>query len=562
MINMIENVKQEIKSVLNNSIQKLIKEKFNNCNFNENYVIEIPANKNNGDFATNIAMINCKNFKISPIELAKLICDYIIIDNTYIYKFEIKGAGFINFFVNKIWYYDSIKYILQEKENYGKNNFGENQKIMVEFVSANPTGPMHLGNARGGAIGDCLSSLFEMSGYDVTREFYINDAGNQIHNFGLSIYARYMQILNGEDSYEFPEQGYHGDDIKDLAKLYIEKNGDNLLNLNKEEAIDKLINDSLCINVDKLKQDLLKYRIDFDVWFSEQSLHDDDSISNVVDMLRQNGHVYEKDGAIWYNLPNSDKDEVLIRNNGTPSYFAADVAYHYNKFAIRKFDRVINIWGADHHGHVARLKSAIDALNISSDKLDIILMQLVKLSRNGEIVRMSKRTGKSITLSDLLNDLPIDSVRFFFNLRESNVHLEFDLDLAISQNTENPVYYIQYAYARICNIIEFLKTKNIDVDNFNYDNLSLLKEQEELDLIKSLTEFPEQVLESVKTLEPSKVNRYLIELASYFHKFYNSMYVYTDNEQLTNARLALCKSVKIVIENAFKALKITLVEKM
>jgi len=564
MSNMIEKAKEQLNNLLTNAVNTSINSGALSGELLQNYVIEIPADKKNGDFATNIAMSNAKIFKKSPIDIANIITSNLNFDNSYFKQCEIKGHGFINFFVNQNWFNDTLKNILEEKENYGRSNYGNNDKIMVEFVSANPTGPMHLGNARGGALGDCLASVLDLAGYDVTREFLINDAGNQIEKFGKSIYTRYMQLFYSEEKYPMSEDYYQGLDITDIAQKYKDTFSDELINVDMQEASHKLREYGLKTNIKRLKDDLLKYNINFDVWFSEQTLHDDGSISRIVETLKKRGYAYEQDGAVWYAATKfgSEKDEVIIRKNGNPTYFAADIAYHYNKFVERKFKRVINIWGADHHGHVSRLKNSMDAIGLNSEDLDIVLMQLVRLSRDGEAVRMSKRTGQSVTLVDLLDEIPLDAARFFFNLREPNVHLEFDLGLAISESSQNPIYYIQYAHARICSIIKAMSQENINIKDFNECNFSLLKESEELELIRTLATFTNEIENSAKALDPSKINRYAIEVATMFHKFYNACHVKGDNKELTNARLGLCIATKYVISNILTAFKISVPESM
>ena len=564
MSNMIEKAKKQLNEILLDAMKTCVDTQKFAGEPSTNFVIEIPADTTHGDFATNIAMINAKSLKLAPKAIATEIVNAAKLENSYFKNAEIAGPGFINFFLKQDWFSDTIDNILNEKDDYGKSDFGQNEKIMVEFVSANPTGPMHLGNARGGALGDCLASMLDLAGYDVTREFLINDSGNQINKLGLSIYCRYMQIFEGEENHPFPEDGYHGQDIIDKAERYKGLHGDSLLKMDKEDAIALLIKFGLEENISTLRKDLEKYRIVFDVWFSEQDLHDGGKINDAVEVLKKNGYAYEKDGAIWYKDTafGSDKDEVIIRSNGVPTYFAADIAYHYNKFVTRNFSRVINVWGADHHGHVSRLQNAVTALGLDGEKLDTVLMQLVRLSRDGETVRMSKRTGKSVTLSDLLDEIPIDAARFFFNLREPNVHLEFDLGLAVSESSQNPVYYVQYAHARICSIIKKLQSENVNVTDFDKVNFELLSSPEEIELIRNLAGYTDEIIASCVAMDPSKITRYAITTATLFHKFYNAHYVKGENAELTNARLALCISTKIVIKNILTSLKITIPDSM
>nr|PZM90279.1 MAG: arginine--tRNA ligase [[Clostridium] cellulosi] len=528
------------------------------------FSVEIPADRNHGDFASNIAMISAKSFHMAPRKIAELLVSKIDLSGTCLSDVQTAGPGFINFFLSQSWYTDVLKAIAEEKEDYGSSDMGKGKKVMVEFVSANPTGPMHMGNARGGALGDCLAAVLEKAGYDVTREFYINDAGNQIEKFAKSLEARYLQLYKGEDAVEFPEDGYHGDDIKERAKEFAAINGDKYVEAPSEERKKALVDYSLEKNIQKLHDDLLKYRIEYDVWFRESTLHNDGEVAETIEILKKNGYTYEKDGALWYTATKfgGEKDEVLVRANGIPTYFAADIAYHRNKFEKRGFDKVINVWGADHHGHVARLKGAMDAIGLDGSKLDIVLMQLVRLTRDGEVVRMSKRTGKAISLDDLLDEVPVDAARFFFNLREANSHLEFDLGLAVEQSSQNPVYYVQYAHARICSIIKNLKAEGIEPREVTDEELNLLTSPEEHELIRHLGALPQEIEAAAKEYDPARITRYVMELATLFHKFYNSKRVKGEDEHLMQARLNLCICVRDVIRNVLSMLKITAPETM
>ena len=426
------------------------------------FLIEQPADTSHGDFATNAAMAGARAFGKPPRVVAQAIIDNLKLEGTHFSRAEVAGPGFINFFVSDLWFADVLLRVRSDGDNYGRTNFGGGKKVMVEFVSANPTGPMHMGNARGGAIGDGLAAALDAAGYSVSREFLINDAGNQIEKFAKSLEARYLQYYKGEEAIAFPEDGYHGADIKHSAEEYIALYGDHLLNKDSEVRKRALVDFALPKNIEKMKSDLARYRISYDRWFSETSLHESGAVMRAVEELSRRGYTYEKDGAIWYKNAEVQtqallaqgksqkqidqlelKDDVLVRANGFPTYFAADIAYHVNKIQERGFEKCINIWGADHHGHVARLKCALDAIGVGGDKLDIVLMQLVRLTSGGELVRMSKRTGNAITLSDLLDDVPIDAARFFFNMREPGSQLDFDLDLAVEQSNQNPVYYVQ-----------------------------------------------------------------------------------------------------------------------
>mgnify|MGYP004599179251 CR=1 FL=1 len=560
LLNTKDNLKKIIEQAINNAVKDNKLPKVDSIKFN----IEIPADNKNGDFSSNVAMVNAKNFKMSPISIAKIICEYLNLDKTLFDKFEVAGPGFINFFFSKDFYSSIIDDILKLKENYGKSDFGQNKKVMVEFVSANPTGPMHMGNARGGALGDCLASVLDAAGYDVKREFYINDAGNQIEKFGISLEVRYLQILEGEDAHPLPEDSYHGEDIKDLANEFIKINGDSYLNVDPTIRQKALIDFALPKNINKMKTDLEKYRIEFDRWFHEIDLHNNGEIDETIEVLKNNDMTYEKDGALWYKATKmgSEKDEVLIRKNGNPTYFTADIAYHRNKFLKRGFDTCIDIWGADHHGHVARMKGAMDAIGLDGNKLDVILMQLVKLVKDGQIVRMSKRTGKAIQLADLLDEVSVDAARFIFNMREANSQMDFDLDLAVKEDAQNPVYYVQYAHARICSILKALEKENIYPKNCSKNELYLLTADEEKELIRHLSIYTNEIIESAKTYDPARITRYVITLATLFHKFYNACRVHCDNESLMYARLNLCICVKIVINNILSMFKISVPESM
>ena len=435
---------------------------------------------------------------------------------------------------------------------------------MVEFVSANPTGPMHIGNARGGALGDCLASVLDLAGYDVWREFYVNDAGNQIEKFGKSLAVRYLQIYRGEEAVPFPEDGYHGADIKDRAQQFAEIHGDRYVEAPVEELQTAIVDYALPRNIEGLRTDLAAYRIEYDQWFLESSIHADGTVKKVIDILTEKGLTYEQEGALWYKATafGGEKDEVLIRQNGNATYFAADIAYHYNKFAVRGFDTVINVWGADHHGHVARLKGAMDAIGLCGDNLEIVLMQLVRLMQNGEIARVSKRTGKSITLSNLLDDIPIDAARFFFNLREPSSHLEFDLDLAVEESSQNPVYYVQYAHARICSLFKKVAEQGIDVQTPSLETLAVLTAPEERELIRLLAGLPNLVISSAVSRDPACLTRYAIDVATAFHKFYNACHCIVDDPQVSQARLLLCRCTATVLRNVLAALKIDAPESM
>ena len=524
--------------------------------------VEVPSDRAHGDFAVNAAMVWAKAFRSNPRKIAEALANNFVFDGTYIEKAEIAGPGFINLFLSDRYYAAIVSDVFACGEDYGKSDLGRGKKVMVEFVSANPTGPMHIGNARGGALGDCLAAVLDKAGYDVTREFYVNDAGNQIAKFGASLEARYLQIFKPET--EFPEDGYHGADIIERAKEFAEIHGDEFVGKTEEERRDALVNYALPLNIEGLRTDLGMYRINYDVWFKESSLYESGAIDSIVKILSDKGLTYEKDGAVWYKATDfgGEKDEVLIRANGNPTYFAGDIAYHYNKFAVRGFDKVINIWGADHHGHVARLKGAMDAVGLDGKKLDVVLMQLVRLVRNGEVVKVSKRTGKSITLKTLLDEVPLDAARFIFNSKEPNTHLEFDLDLAVEQSSQNPVYYVQYAHARICSILRNLSADGIVPKTLTEDELCVLNASEERELIRRISEFTDEIESSAISYDSARITRYVFDLATLFHKFYNACRVKCDDEKLMQARISLCLATKITMANVLGMLKIDAPESM
>lgn len=527
-----------------------------------NFTIETPADRTNGDLASNVAMVSARAFKKAPRAIAEAITKYIELEGTNLDRFEIAGPGFINFFYGKQFYTSVIREIEEKGADYGKSDFGQGKRILVEFVSANPTGPMHIGNARGGALGDSLASVLSAAGYDVSREFYVNDAGNQIEKFATSLEIRYLQIY--KDGIELPEDAYHGQDIIDHAKNFAEINGDKYVNAESSERRKALVDFALPKNIQGLENDLLKYRIKYDRWFRESTLHQSGAVKNIVELLKEKGHTYEQDGAIWFKATEfgADKDFVLVRSNGIPTYVVPDIAYHYDKLVTRGFDKAIDVLGADHHGYVPRLKAALTALGVDASRLDAVLMQMVRLVRNGEIVKASKRSGKAITLVTLLEEVPIDAARFFFNLREPNSHFDFDLDLAIEQSSQNPVYYVQYAHARICNIVKGLAESGITKRACTDEELALLTAPEEIELINKLASLTGEIITSAKTYDPARVTHYVYETATLFHKFYNACRVKGEDESLMQARLALCVATKTVIENVLTMFKITAPESM
>ena len=523
---------------------------------------EIPADSKNGDVSTNAAMVCARPFRNNPRKIAEAIVSKIDLNGSYFARCEVAGPGFINFFYSSEWYATVVATVLEQKEKYGETDLGAGKSVLVEFVSANPTGPMHIGNARGGAIGDCLASVLEKAGYEVAREFYINDAGNQIEKFKTSLEVRYLQIYKPET--ELPEDAYKGQDIIDHANAFNEIYGDKYVNADSEERRQALCDFALPKNIQKLHDDLGKYRIQYDKWFNESTLHKDGSVQRVIEQLKASGHTYEKDGALWFKTTEfgDEKDRVLVRENGVPTYLVPDIAYHYNKLAVRKFDKAVDIFGADHHGYIARIKASMTALGVDADRLDIVIMQMVNLVRNGEKYKLSKRSGKAITLSTLLDEIPIDAARFFFNLREPNSHFDFDLDLAVSQTSQNPVYYVQYAHARICSVLKKMNEEGIEIKSLDKAALSVPTAPEEQEMIKHLATLPNVINEAAKAYDPAKVTKYVIDLATMYHKFYNNCRIMGEDESVMQARLSLSLAVKQVIKNILDMLKITCPESM
>jgi len=563
MSKLVSVANEQIKTMINNAVNKACEK--GELSFEgglPSFTVEIPANRDHGDYAVNAALVWAKTFHKSPRDISMAITSNICLDGTYIDRFEIAGPGFINFFLGDEYYADIIKDIEEKGENYGKSDFGKGERVLVEFVSANPTGPMHIGNARGGALGDCLVSVLQWAGYYSEREFYINDAGNQINKFALSLDIRYRQIFG--DSEEMPEDSYHGEDIINHAKAFAEKFGDEYIGKSEKERKDALVKFALPKNIEGLNRDLKKYRIEYDTWFKESSLHENGEAKRIIELLKESGHTYESEGALWFKATDfgCDKDFVLVRANGFPTYVVPDIAYHYNKLVTRRFDRAIDILGADHHGYVPRLKAALTALGVDADKLTVVLMQMVRLVRDGEVIKASKRSGKAITLVTLLDEVPIDAARFFFNLREPNSHFDFDLDLAVSESSNNPVYYVQYAYARICSIIRNIEAEGITLRDCTKEELMLLNTPEERDLITYLAAFTDEIIQSAKALDPARITHYVAELATKFHKFYSACRVKDADESIMLARISLCKCTAIVIKNVLDILKVSAPEKM
>ena len=545
------------------------------------FIVEIPGDVKNGDIASNLAMAGARAFHRAPRQIAQAIVDRLDLTGSPFDRVEIAGPGFINLFLGQAWFTDVLRAACSVAE-YGRTRTGEGKRYNVEFVSANPTGPMHMGNARGGALGDCLAACLDWAGSDVTREFYINDAGNQIQKFGTSLAIRSLQLYKGEEAVPLPEECYQGADIVERAKEFAAVHGDSFVDRDFEELKQALIDDALPKNIAGLQRDLGKYRIEYDVWFHESDLHKSGAVDEVIQLLMDKGACYRaEDGAILYrsaqyaarygvaNRKKTDdgseeeaKDEVLVRANGIPTYFAADIAYHYNKLKVRGFDRAIDVWGADHHGHVARMKGAMDAVGLDGSRLDVVLMQMVNLMRDGKPVRMSKRTGKAITLTDLLDEVPIDSARFFFNQRESSSTLDFDLDLAVRNDSENPVYYVQYAHARICSVLKKLESEGITFAGADAVDAAVLTDPTEQALLRMLSAFPAEIAAAAEKYDPARITRFVIDLATGFHRFYNACRILDAEPAVQQARIALCLAVRGVIRNVLTMFKVTVPESM
>ena len=580
-MNMIQNAKDQVLDLTVSAYQKAAAEGLLPQDAAVTPSVEIPKDTANGDYTTTFCLAAAKALKKNPRQVAQILMDHMDLSGSYFTSVEMAGPGFLNFRLGNRWFRDTVACVEQEGAAYGCNDALKGQKIMVEFVSANPTGPMHMGNARGGVLGDTLASVLQKSGADVWREFYVNDAGNQIEKFAKSLEARYLQIIKGEDAVEFPEDGYHGDDIRELARAFYDREGEKYLDCDQKTRHDALARFGLDNNIPKMQRDLARYGITYDQWFFESSLHESGYVADSVQALTDLGYTYEKDGALWLNTSRilaenlkkagkSDadieklglKDDVLRRANGFYTYFAADIAYHRNKFAVRGFDKVINVWGADHHGHVARLKGAMDALGLDGEhRLDIVLMQLVKLVRDGEVVRMSKRTGKAISLTDLLDEIPVDACRYFFNAKPET-QMEFDLGLAVREDSENPVYYVQYAHARICTLLKALEAEGYTVPAAGEVDFSLLSGEAEQALIKKIAAYSQVVRLAARDYDPSHINRYLTELAGDFHRFYTACRIKGEERPVLLARLKLADTARSVLKNAMTLIGCTAPEKM
>ena len=582
MTNMIQGAKAQVAKLTQAAYEKAAAEGLLPAGAEVRATVEIPKDTSHGDYASSFAMAGAKALHMAPRQIAQIIVDHLELEGSYFQKVEIAGPGFLNFTLGPKWYGEVLSAVETEGDRYGSGEEGRGKRVMVEFVSANPTGPMHMGNARGGVLGDTLANVLARDGWDTWKEFYVNDAGNQIHKFAVSINARYMQLLLGEDNFPFPEEGYHGDDIRELAKAIYEAHGESWGNLPEEERLGKLAEYGLSVNIPKMREDLKKYGIVYDQWFFESELHNSGYVEKTVQMLTEKGWTYEKDGALWLNTTQllkekfmregksqeqvdklDLKDDVLRRANGFYTYFAADIAYHRNKLEVRGFDLAINIWGADHHGHVARLQAALDALGLDgSHRLVIVLMQLVNLMQDGKPVRMSKRSGKAIALHDLLDEVSVDAARYFFNSRTATSPVDFDLDLAVRQDSDNPVYYVQYAHARICSLVSRLAEEGAKVPAAAEVDASLMAAAEELALVKSLAQYPEELHLAARDYDPSRINRYLSALAGDFHRFYNACRIKGEESAVLSARLKLADTVRAVLANGLKLLGVSAPEKM
>ena len=580
-MNMIQSAKDQVLALTTTAYETAAAEGLLPADVSVKPSVEIPKDTANGDYTTTFCLAAAKALHKNPRQVAQILMDHMQLEGSYFTTVEMAGPGFLNFRLGDKWFGDTVACVEREGADYGSSDMLAGKKYMVEFVSANPTGPMHMGNARGGVLGDTLASVLQKSGADVWREFYVNDAGNQIEKFAKSLEARYFQIIKGEDAVEFPEDGYHGDDIRELAQLFYEQEGEKYLDCDEKTRHDALARFGLDRNIPKMKSDLERYGIRYDQWFFESSLHESGYVADSVQALTDLGYTYEKDGALWLktseilaaNLRKAGKseeaieklglkDDVLRRANGFYTYFAADIAYHRNKFAVRGFDKVINIWGADHHGHVARLKGAMDALGLDGEnRLDIVLMQLVKLVRDGEVVRMSKRTGKAISLTDLLDEIPVDACRYFFNAKPET-QMEFDLGLAVREDSENPVYYVQYAHARICTLLKNLASEGYTVPAASEVDFSLLSGDAEKALIKQLAHYSEVVRLAARDYDPSHINRYLTELAAAFHKFYTVCRIKGEEKPVLLARLKLADAARAVLKNGMVLIGCSAPEKM
>lgn len=598
MYNAVNEAKEQVKEMIMGALGRMVAEGKVPAEPIPAFQVTVPADVSHGDFSANAALVSAKAFRSNPRAIAQMIADSIEFAGTAFEKVEVAGPGFLNFFVSADWFSGVVRHVNDLGADYGKTDLGAGKRVLVEFVSANPTGPMHIGNARGGAIGDSLSSLLQEAGYEVSREFYINDAGNQVEKFGKSLDLRYMQLCTAEgqalmaqhpdmdgltkalydatvvadENGEYPEDKkdypflmpndvYLGMDIIEHAKNYYDLFGGAELSAKPaEERRKALIAYALPLNEARLETDLLKYRIKYDNWFKESSLHESGAVKQVIEKLKAGGHTYESEGALWLRATDfgGDKDFVLVRSNGFPTYIVPDIAYHYNKLVTRGYDKAINVLGADHHGYVQRMRICLAAMGIDDSRLDVVIMQMVMLVRGGETVKLSKRSGKAITLTTLLDEVPIDAARFFFNLRDANTHLEFDLDLAVEESSKNPVFYVQYAHARICRVIEKLAE-----DGIAYAGGAVsYSDPAELALIRKIAEMPEMINAAAKEYDPSALTKYAFELAQAYHKFYDSCKIKDAESDVRLSRLALCSAARTALRNVLALLKVEAPEKM
>lgn len=523
--------------------------------------LEVPKDKSHGDLATNVAMQLTRIAKKNPRQIAEAILEHLDMAKASIERAEIAGPGFINFTLDKGYLYPIVALVEEQGDNYGRIATGEGQKVQMEFVSANPTGSLHLGHARGAAVGDALCNVLDFAGYEVTREYYINDAGNQVVNLIKSLEARYLQEL-GQDA-EMPEDGYHGEDIKGFAKELVAEKGDSLLSMDPGERAAFLRQFGLEKELDKIKRDLNRFRVHFDEWFSETSLYENGLVEKSLEELKSKGEAYEKDGATWLRTTDygDDKDRVLVKNDGTYTYLTPDIAYHRNKYE-RGYDKILNIWGADHHGYIPRMKAAMEALGNDPDKLIVLIAQMVSLFQDGEKVKMSKRTGKAVTMEDLMDEVGVDAIRYFFTMRSMDSHLDFDMDLAVSTSNENPVFYVQYAHARICSVFRQAEEQGVNLLPLSEVNLSVLTTEHEYDILRKIGELPQEVSLAAENYAPHRLIRYVYELASLFHSYYRAERVITEDTNQTQARLALLRAVRTVIANVLRLMGVSAPERM
>ncbi|HPJ25001.1 MAG TPA: arginine--tRNA ligase [Synergistaceae bacterium] len=559
-----QDVRQKLENLIAEALRGLAEERGLSGEDLPEAFLERPRREGQGDWATNVAMQGTKIFREPPRKVAEALVRRIPTGTSSgIDKIEIAGPGFINFFLSSEWGHQVLSRILEEGENYGRCDLGQGRKVQVEFVSANPTGPLHVGHGRGAAVGDVTASLLEYAGWQVEREYYINDAGLQMEILGRSTQARYFEIGGNPEGAPFPENGYKGDYIYDLAREVMEEKGEAFLSLPLEESLEYFTAFAAGKVLDTIKRDLEQFGVRFDVWFSEKSLYEKDMVPSMIEHLKGRDYAYDKEGAVWFRSTafGDEKDRVLIRSNGVPTYFASDIAYHKNKYD-RGFDLVINVWGADHHGYVPRMKSAVEALGRNPEDLQIMLIQFVNLLRGGEPVAMSTRSGQFETLEDVLREVGVDATRYFFLMRRCDSHLDFDLELAKTASRDNPVYYVQYAHARICSIFREARERGVELPSLEECDLHLLSSSEEQNLIKQLGLFPEEVAKAAREFEPHRVVFYLYDLACAFHTFYNAHHILGETEELRKARLLLCRGVQRVLQNALGIVRIGAPEQM